>query len=264
MKIICQSESKRDVALVTGATSGIGREIARLLRSRGYDLIITGRDEDELMRLSAELGHGNTTAVSADLSSEKECFELYKAVRRYPVMILVNSAGFGVYGEFSEVSLRKELDMINVDIRAVHILMKLFLRDFIKRDRGYILNVSSAAAFMPGPFMSGYYASKSYVLRQSEAVSEELRRRRSRVSISILCPGPVRTDFNRRAGVSSGFKGITAQKAAKAGVDGMFAHRLVIVPGAGMTLVTALSGMLPVKLVTAVNYSVQAMKKRDL
>ena len=260
MKIINQLPKMRKTALITGASSGIGRCMAEIMRKKGFDLIITGRNCRELLALCEKLGRDHVTAVSADLSDASECTALYQFSRRYPVCILINNAGFGVYGEFSEVKLEEEIKMLDVNVRAVHILTKLFLNDFIRRDKGYILNVSSAAAFMPGPFMSGYYAGKSYVLRQVIAIREELRRRGSHVRICALCPGPVDTDFNRRAGVRGSFKGINAEYAALSGINGMFKGRTVIIPGLKMQLVCAAGSILPQEITAAVNYYIQKRK----
>ena len=260
MKIIHECEKMKKTAAVTGATSGIGRCIARKLRKMDYDLLITGRDCRELERLCRELGKEHVTAVSADLSVPSECAEFYRFSRKYPVRVLVNNAGFGIWGEFTDVSLKDEMKMLDVNVRAVHILTKLFLADFVRRDRGYILNVSSAAAFMPGPFMSGYYASKAYVLRQVQSVKEELRRSGSRVKICALCPGPVDTDFNRRAGVKGSFKGISPEYAAEAGIKGMFAGKTIIIPSFKMKAVCVLGGLLPSGFTAAVNYYIQKKK----
>ncbi len=261
MQIINKCDKLKRTAVITGATSGIGRCMAVRLRRMGYDLIITGRDCRELHRLCRRLGRSHVCAVSADLSVPEECAELHRFASGYPVCILINSAGFGVWGEFPEVSLRDEMKMLDVNVRAVHILTKLFLNDLLLRGSGYIMNVSSAAAFMPGPVMSGYYASKSYVLRQVQSISEELRRRNKNVHICALCPGPVDTDFNRRAGVRGSFKGISPDRAAKAGIKGMLRGKTVIIPTLKMKVICLLSGIIPPGLTAAVNYFIQKRKK---
>ena len=171
-------------ALITGATSGIGKSIAEKLSNRGWELILTGRNEDMLKAMQERLG--KCEIISADLSQKSEVLKVYDFCKGKNVDMLVNNAGFGVFGRLSETDLDKELEMINVNIRAVHILMKLFLRDFRKRDRGIILNVASVAGFLTGPLMAAYYASKSYVIKLSHAAAEELRREGSRVKISVL------------------------------------------------------------------------------
>lgn len=221
------------MALVTGASSGIGRDIARALYKRGYALILTGRNKERLMELNDELG-GNNTVFTFDLSEEAGCKALYEKVKPYAIDVLVNNAGFGVFGEFCATSLEKEIEMLHTNARAVHILMKLFLLDFERRGSGYILNVSSSAAFLPGPLMAAYYATKAYVLRLSEAVAEELHRQHSNVKISVLCPGPVKTDFDKTAGVNFSIPALESSYTAEYAVKKMFGGRRIIVPGLGM------------------------------
>ena len=155
-------------ALVTGATSGIGKCIARSLSRRGWELILTGRNETALNALKQELGNAET--ITADLSDREQVFMVYRACCEKNIDMLVNNAGYGVFGRFEESDLEDELDMINVNITALHILTKLFLRDFKKRDSGIILNVASVAGFLTGPLLASYYASKNYVLRLSLAI----------------------------------------------------------------------------------------------
>ena len=154
-------------ALITGASSGIGADIAKVLSEMGYDLILVARRKTRLSKLKSELDT-NVEIINMDISSTFNCMELYNQVKEEDIEILVNCAGFGVFGEFTTTSLDKELDMIDTNIKGLHILTKLFLQDFTKRNRGYILNVASSAAFQPGPLMASYYASKAYVLRLSE------------------------------------------------------------------------------------------------
>ncbi len=251
----------RKTAVVTGASSGIGREFAVLLHKMGYHLIITGRNEKELLRLTYELGKKYVTAVSADLSLSSECLGLYKLSREYSTDVLINNAGFGVYGEFVSSDLYSEMKMLDVNVRAVHILTKLFLRSFVLKNHGYILNVASAAGFMPGPFMAGYYASKSYVTQLTAAAYAELRAKRSDVHISLLCPGPVRTSFNKRAGIQGAFSGITPERAAYEGLQGLFGKKAVIIPTAGMKFVCYAAAMLPKEWSACLNYCIQKLKK---
>ena len=175
--------------LITGASSGIGESLARGLASRGYDLILVARSEDKLRLLKEELKCKVKIEVM-DLSVEEN---LYKLHEKYSgkVNFLINNAGFGAFGEFASTNLDNELNMIDLNIRSVHILTKLFLEDFIKQDYGRILNVASIAAFEPGPLMATYYATKSYVYNLTMAIYEELRRKNSNVKVSVLCPGPI-------------------------------------------------------------------------
>lgn len=217
-------------ALITGASSGIGRAIARRLGKMGLRLIITGRNRESLDALRREIGERQVKVITADISSREECYRLYRETCKYDIDILINNAGFGLFGEFADTSLEKELEMVDVNICALHILTKLFLKDMMQKDRGYILNVASAAGFFPGPLMATYYATKNYVVSLTEAINEELHSKGSNVYIGAFCPGPVDTDFNRRAGVKFSLKGIPAEQAAESALSGMFSRRMITIP----------------------------------
>ncbi len=233
-------------ALITGASSGIGMEIARLLAGCGIKVIITGRNTEQLNILRDEIGAKKCKVFTADLANKNECFALYEKVKKYDIDILINNAGFGLFGCFSDTDLNKELEMINVNCSALHILTKLFLRDFTAKDKGYILNVASSAGFMPGPMMSTYYATKNYAVTLTEAIHEELSVSGSNVYIGAFCPGPVYTDFNSRAGVkSSSTKGISADYAAKYAIYHMFKRKMIIIPTLHMKLAVYGSGLVP-------------------
>ena len=222
---------RKHCAVITGASSGIGAEFARILSKRGTFVILSGRNEDALNMLSDEIGKDRCTVIPTDLTSTKNCIDLYAKTKKYDPDILINNAGFGVFGDFTETSLSKELEMIDVNIKAMHTLFKLYTKDFVKKDRGYILNVGSSAGLLPGPHMSAYYSSKSYVIRQTQAVYEELRRKKSHVHVSVLCPGPVQTEFNKRAGIENIIsKGITPRKCAVYALKKMRENKLMILP----------------------------------
>lgn len=221
-------------ALITGASSGIGRDMARYLAAKGWDLILVARRADRLEELKNELSNIDVRSIVLDVGKAEDCYRLYELTRDEHVDMLVNNAGFGLAGEFVLTDLDTELNMIDVNIRALHILTKLFLRDFTARDSGIILNVASSAGFMPGPLMATYYATKNYVLRLSEAIYEELRQKGSHVSISVLCPGPVDTEFNKVAKVRFAIDGIESETCAKLAVDGALRRKLFIIPGALM------------------------------
>jgi short-subunit dehydrogenase len=218
-------------ALITGASSGIGRDMARILNKKGYDLILVAKDKNKLEDIKKELG-GNTRIIPMDLISTYNCLELYNQAKDEDIDILINDAGFGLFGSFTETKLDKELDMIDLNIKALHTLTKLFLTDFKKKDKGYILNVASMAAFMPGPMMATYYATKAYVLSLTEAIHEELKQDKSNVYIGALCPGPVRTDFNKVAKVRFTVDSMSSNDVAEIAIDGMFNKKEIIVPSA--------------------------------
>lgn len=254
--------SKEHCAVITGASSGIGAEFARLLGAMGCFLVLSGRNEKALEKLRSEIGKDKCVIIPADLSNPKSCIDLYANSKKYRPDILINNAGFGLYGEFTETSLSKEIEMIDVNVKAVHILFKLFLRDFTKQNRGYILNVASTAGLLPGPLMSTYYSTKSYVVRQTQAIYEELRIKKSNVHVSVLCPGPVSTEFNTRAGIEGFMKGITPRYCAAYTISKMKHNKLMIIPTAKMQLAMAAVKIAPVCLACAVSYTLQSGKKR--
>lgn len=258
-----RKESDIMTALVTGASSGIGRDIARKLAERGVRLIITGRNREALEDLRDEIGARRVKIITADLRRREECFRLYDEVKRYNVNILINNAGFGDFGKFAETALDKELDMIDVNITAMHILMKLFLRDFREKDSGYILNVASSAGFMAGPYMATYYSTKNYVVRMTEAVCEELHSEGSSVYVGALCPGPVDTNFNNEAGVKFSLKGISSEYAAECAVKGMFARKVLIIPTLTMKAAVVGSSLVPPMFLTKITRHIQSRKGID-
>ncbi|MGN0579310.1 MAG: SDR family NAD(P)-dependent oxidoreductase [Ruminococcus sp.] len=247
-------------ALITGATSGIGLSMARILAGKGWELILTGRNTDILQKLKKEL-KTSTEVITADLSDKNEVFRVYEFCREKSVDMLVNNAGYGIFGKFDETDLDDELNMINVNITALHILTKLFLRDFKRRDSGIILNVASSAGFLTGPLLSSYYASKNYVVRLSLAIAEELRRENSNVSITLLCPGPVNTNFNRRAGVTFSVKPISPDYAAEYALKKAFARKLIAIPTLTVQAGVFASRFIPHKLLSAVTYNIQKRKE---
>lgn len=247
-------------ALVTGASSGIGKEIAKYLATLGYDLIIVARNTDKLNKLKAEIKEVDVRVITLDLSREQDSLDLYEHLKDEQIDFLVNNAGFGSYGRFTEVSLEKELDLIHTNVSAVHILTKLFLQDMVKRNSGYILNVGSAAGFLAGPTFSSYYASKNYVVRLTQAIHEELRRDKINVGVSVLCPGPVKTNFNDVANVKFCIRGLTPEYVAKYAVDKTFKGKMIITPGFEMKATKFLQHFASEKLLTRISYNVQ-MKK---
>lgn len=244
-------------ALITGASSGIGRDIAINLSKKGYDLILVARDLEKLNEVKAKL-HTNVEVVSMDVSKAENCKELHEKYQ--DIDILVNNAGFGDCGYFTKTSLDKELKMIDTNIVAYHVLTKLYLQDMKQRNSGKILNVASIAGFMPGPLMATYYSTKAYVVRLSEAIREELRREKSNVQISILCPGPVNTNFNKVADVQFALKGLSSEYVAKYTIDKLFKGKFYIVPGWKIKLARFGAKIAPNNLVAKICYNMQKRK----
>lgn len=245
-------------ALITGASSGLGKEFARYLAELGYDLIIAARRTDELEKLKAEL-NASVRVITIDLSREQDAYDLYNHLDE-KIDVLINNAGFGAYGKFSEVPLEREMQLIHTNICAVHILTKLYLHEMLEQGSGMILNVGSMAGFSAGPTFSSYYASKNYVVRLTEAIHEELRREGSKVKVSVLCPGPVDTAFNDVANVRFSVKGLNARDVARYAVDKAFAGKMVIIPGTGMKVAKFLEHFLSENALTRISYNVQSKK----
>ena len=250
-------------ALVTGASSGIGRDMARYLGSKHYDLIITARRTDRLLELKKEIEEKygvNVRVITCDVADEKQCRGLYEQTKNDGVDMLINNAGFGIHGKFSEIDLDRELNLIDTNIRAVHILTKLFLKDFVKKDSGCILNVASSAGFLAGPLLSSYYASKNYVVRLTEGIYEELRREKSNVKISALCPGPVKTEFDKVANVKFAMDGVSSEYVAKYAIDRALRGKMIIIPGKLMKLSKFCERLISEKAVTKISYNIQKRK----
>lgn len=249
------------LALITGASSGIGRDMARVLASLNYDLILVARRKEKLEDLKKEL-NTKVTVIDMDLSNPLNCFKLYEKVKSKKIDFLINNAGFGLFGEFHETDLETELKMIDLNIKAYHILTKLFLKDFIKRDKGRILNVCSSAGFMAGPRLSTYYATKNYVTKLTMAINEELRQNGSNVHISALCPGPVATEFNEVAHGTFSIREANSYRVAEYAIKKALKNKMIIVPTLLMKLTLFLNRFSPYRLSLWVSYHIQKRKSR--
>ena len=248
-------------ALITGASSGIGREIAYYLASLNYDLILVARREDRLKEIKEKV-KTNVTIIPLDLEKEENVYKLYELTKDKNVDMLVNNAGFGLFGFTDKTDLSRELEMINLNIKTLHILTKLFLQDFVKRDSGYILNIGSSAGFLAGPKLNTYYATKNYVVKFTMAIYEELRHQKSNVHISVLCPGPVNTEFNKVAGGHFNVESEQAKKVAKLAIDKTLNDKLIIIPGVGVKLGIFFNRFLPYKLSMRIVYMIQDRKNK--
>lgn len=246
-------------ALITGASSGIGLDMARYLATMKCELILVARDKEKLEKIQESLPT-KVTIIVADLSNEQKVKELYVLTKNEKIDILINNAGFGVFGNFTETDLNKELKMIDTNIKAVHLLTKSFLKDMEKNNYGYILNVASSAAFQPGPLMATYYATKSYVYQLSEAIYYEQKKKQSNVHISVLCPGPVATNFNNVAGVKFGVKPLKSTYVAKYAIDQMFKNKMLIIPGFTMKCAKFFGRFISDKMLLRIAYRIQKKK----
>ena len=244
-------------ALITGASTGIGREMAIYLSELGYDLVVVARSTNKLEELK-KIIKTEIIIYNYDLSILDNCYKLYDEVKNSKIDIVINNAGFGVYGNYKEDNLDDELNMIDLNVKCLHILTNLFVNNkYTKR----ILNVSSSAGLMKGgPLMAGYYATKSYVCSYSFALYEELRRNNSDIKISVLCPGPVDTEFNNRAKDKFNLSSLDARYVARYAIDKMFKNKLIIIPGFSVRMGIFFSRFVPTKLLLKISYNIQKKK----
>ena len=245
-------------ALITGASSGIGREMAIYLSELGYDIIVVARSKEKLEDLK-NIVKTKVLVYEYDLSKNVNCYKLYNDIKDKNVDIVINNAGFGLFGDYHESDLDIELNMIDLNVKAVHILTKLFIND---NHTKYILNVaSSAGLMMGGPLMSTYYATKSYVRSYTLGLYEELRKNNSDKVISVLCPGPVETNFNKRANVKFNLEELSARYVARYAIQKMFKKKLIIIPGFSVRIGLFFSRFLPTKIALKIVYKIQERKK---
>jgi len=251
-------------ALITGASGGIGYELALLFARDRFDCILVARSEDKLKALAARLESEfrvKTLVLKKDLSKPAVVDEIYEEVSAaaMPVDVLVNNAGFPVFGLFTDTNLESELEMLQVNVVALTELTKLFLKGMVERRYGRILNLASTAAFEPGPLMAVYYASKAYVLSFSEALANELRG--SGVTVTTLAPGPTRTGFQKRGELEDSrlVQGQIADAAsvALAGYRGLMAGKTIVIPGFSNKLIPWVVRLSPRGVVTRVVHRMQ-------
>jgi uncharacterized protein len=252
-------------ALVTGATSGIGLELATLLARDGHDVALVARTKDRLevvaRGLTEEFGV-RSTPLPADLSRPEAPAEIFRELeaRAISIDVLVNDAGFGVHGRFSATPLERDLGMIQVNVAALTELVQRALPGMLGRRRGRILNLASTAAFQPGPLMAVYYATKAYVLSFSEALANELSG--TGVTVTALCPGPTITEFQKTAGVEKTalFTGplvMDAAAVARAGYRGMLRGQRLVIPGIANNVLVQALRVSPRRLATAIIRRIQ-------
>lgn len=248
------------LACITGASSGIGKEFARQLSAKGFDLILVARSKETLEELAGTC-RTNCEVFSCDLEKQVDCMRLVSYLAGRDVAVFINNAGFGSIGLFEESDLSRDLSMIDVNVRAVHLLTHEVLKQMKARGKGYILNTASAAGLMPGgPLMAAYYATKSYVVSLTNAVATELQQENSRVHICALCPGPVDTNFNNVAGVRFSLPGITAKACVAEALRGMKQKKTIIVPGWRMKVFAIAAKIAPNRVVLPIVLRSQAKK----
>ena len=249
------------IALVTGASSGIGRDISIILNGMGYKIILVARNKEKLEEVQTHLK--DSEIYICDLSQRDLCVKLYEDIKnKYGnIDVLINNAGFGLFGEFYKTDLETEIKMIDTNVVAMHLLMKLFLHDMMKINKGHILNVASISGFMPGPLMSTYYSTKSYIVRLTQSIYEELKKAKSNVKISVLCPGPVDTNFNNVAKVKFNLRQKNSMEVANYAIKKMFKNKLIIIPGLTIKISRIGAKIIPDKIMAKICYKMQERKR---
>ena len=253
------SDAKR-TALITGASVGIGRDLAVVAAEQGHDLVIVARNREQLDALATELREKFKVRVEVlpkDLAKPQAASELFEEIkqRNITIDILINNAGFGIGQRFDRTEVDPILGMVQVNVAALTHLMRLFLPQMIERKFGRIMNVASVAAYLPGPFLATYYATKAYVLSLSEAVAAELKH--TGVTITAVCPGPTQTEFSKRANLdkAAGFKGpmmMDSMTVARIGYRAMMKGRRVSVTGIQNRMLVGLLKIVPRRMATAI------------
>lgn len=242
--------------LITGASSGIGRDMARYLSSKENELILVSSNKDKLESVSKDLI--NSSVYVCDLSNNDNVNKLCEYILKEKPDFVINNAGFGAFGFYDEISLDREIEMINVNIVALHKITKTCLEYM---DNGHILNVSSSAGLMPGgPMLNTYYATKNYVRSYSLGLYKELKKKNKNIHISILCPGPVNTNFNKVAIGTFSIKGLSSEYVARYAIDKCLKNKLIIVPGFKVKLGVFFSRFLPTKLILSILFKIQHRK----
>lgn len=242
---------RRSHVLITGATAGIGYELAKLFAIDGYNLILIARNKEKLTKVKKklEIYNINVDILSVDLTVDSSCEKVFSFVdeKNLTVDILINNAGIGTFGEFTSITIEKELALIDTNIRALTELTKHFLYKMVGNEGGTIMNVASTAAFCAGPKMAAYYASKAYVLNLTEALNEEVKDKGVRVS--CLCPGAVNTEFQNKAGIKKSDNAkkniMSAKKVAEIAYRDLEKGKIIIIPGFKNKVLVVINKFLP-------------------
>lgn len=239
-------------ALITGGTSGIGKEMALLLLEKGYNLILVSRSEGKLSDIRSSFPEREILFYSYDLSKEENCFDLLEKTKDMDIELYINNAGFGDIGKMENTSLEKEIEMVKLNDIASLILIKSFLLRFLERGHGRVLSVCSAASFGAAGYMNVYYATKAFVYSLSHGYHRELRDKKSKATISMLCPGPVKTGFEKRANCKFSFSVASPEKIALYAIPRYLKGKLVIVPGVKMKIAHVFSHFVPKRFISKV------------
>ena len=249
-------------ALITGASSGIGFESAKVLASKGYDLIITARSIDKLNKLKELIEKDyqkNVIIIPLDISKRESLTELFEKIKDYDIEVVINNAGLGKVGMFNEVTDAEDYNMIDINVTAMHMVLKHYA-DIM--EHGYILTVASIASFAPGPKMATYYATKNYIRSYAEALRFEMKKLKKDVYITILAPGPVNTNFNDTANVTFTLKGVDASKCASYAIKRMFKKKKFATPKWSVRQATRLMRILPHRTSMRLCYKSQSKKQQ--
>lgn len=257
--------------LITGASSGIGLELAKIFARNFFNFCLVARNQNKLIEIKNELENNFNIKVKIliyDLAIPSAPFDIFNEIKNenIEIDILVNNAGFGTYGNFYETDLQTELNEIQVNITALTHLTKLFLKEMIKRNEGKILNVASTAAFQPGPLMAVYYATKAYVVSFSEAIANELRN--TNIKITTLCPGPTKTNFQKTASLDNSRQAMFANyvephKVAEYGYKALMNNKTLAIYGLTNRIVANAVRFIPRKIVTNIARLIQEKKSSN-
>ncbi|MBP5445141.1 MAG: SDR family NAD(P)-dependent oxidoreductase [Acholeplasmatales bacterium] len=249
-------------ALITGASSGIGFECAKILASKGYDLIITARSIDKLNNLKELINkeyQKEVVIIPLDISKRESLTELFTKTKDYEIEVVINNAGLGKVGMFNEVTDAEDFNMIDINVTAMHMILKHYA-DVM--NKGYILTVASIASFAPGPKMATYYATKNYIRSYAEALRYEMKKLKKDVGITILAPGPVDTNFNDTANVTFKLKGVKADKCASYAIKRMFKKKKFATPKWSVRAASRLMRIIPHRTSMRICYKSQSKKQK--
>lgn len=250
----------KNYCLITGASSGLGRDFAKKL-SKDYNLILVARRLERLEELKKEIGE-SCVVINGDLSTSDGVIDFFNSIKEYKIEVFINNAGFGLAGSFLENEIDEEIKMIDLNIKALYLLDKLVLKKMVSDNiNGYILNVGSIAGILRcGPYMSQYYATKSYVVSLTLGIREELKEAKSNIYIGCLCPGPVDTEFNQVAKVKFGLKGISSDYCTSYAIKKMFKRKGIIIPSFKVRFAAFIQRFVPYSIIAKITANSQKKK----